>query len=294
MATRSPSSRSCGRSRPEDCGDPALARPRDLVTIETVERPPAAKPDDPNPPAPSRRARAAQLLPLVVEPERPAERVIVQTAGIAVARQPVDLSLTTARAGSRCCRRVRRDGCSTSIRTAAASKNCLRSIPAARRTRCLWTPRSLWRSPAAGRATSWRSAASTCAGSRCGSRTSHDTHAFPNFVTAPAAGRFAFSGTSWQQAPGSRWTLRHRPLRRSRLRVYQSSSGRQLLQLDCSVARCNTDRAELRPLGRWTAFCHRARRCDRGCIGLPGMSAAEEEGVAGGQEPRARRMLAWP
>ena len=61
-----------------------------------------------------------------------------------------------------------------------------------------------------------------------------DTHAFPNFSFAPAAGRFAFSRNI--VAAGSGITVDFAPssFTTQQVRVYQSYNGKQLLQLEAS------------------------------------------------------------
>jgi hypothetical protein len=207
-----------------------LSPNRDLATVETLERRPI-NPDDPNPPPASKRTQINFYR--IIEPVQKVDQVIVQAAGIATAREPVDLSLTSAgyievlqESSTRWLFDFDSFGGSfkelspidTTCRPHPVFVNAAEFIAVA----CLGGSEKL----ALG--------GFNMRGEQMWQQNFPDVHAFPNFDFAPAAGRFAFSRNI--VASGSGITVDFAPsaFTTQQIRIYQSYSGKQLMQIEAS------------------------------------------------------------
>lgn len=207
-----------------------LSPDRDLATVETVARP-VPDPGNPNPPPPSRRTQINFYR--IVEPVQPIDQVIVQSAGIAVAKEPVDLSLTSAGYIEVLQESPQRwlfdyDSYAGSFKELSPFDTSCR-------------PHPVFVDAAEFVAVGCRGGTDkldlggfNLRGEQMWQQNFLDVHAFPNFVFAPAAGRFAFSRNIVPGTSGMTVDFAPSTFTTQQIRVYQSASGRQLLQLEAS------------------------------------------------------------
>jgi hypothetical protein len=207
-----------------------LSPDRDLVTVETIKRT-ITDPRDPNPPEPDRRTQLNFYR--ITQPVQPVDQVLVCAAGIARAREPVDLSLTAAGYIE-----VLQESPERWLFDFDPYVGTFKELSPFDTT-C--RPHPVFVSDAEFVAIGCRGSSDkldlggfNLRGEQMWQQNFLDTHAFPNFAFAPAAGRFAFSRNI--VAAGSGITVDFAPsaFTTQQVRVYQSTTGKQLLQLDAS------------------------------------------------------------
>ncbi len=225
-----------------------LSPDRDLLTVETVERPAPAADNGQTPMSTPEVHRAQLNFYRIVQPARPMERVVVQAAGLAMAAGLVNLSLTS-----------------------AGYVEVLRESP----TRWLFDfdfyagkyvelspfdtscrPHPFFVSASEFVAFGCRGGDDrlmiggfNMRGEQMWQQNFTDTHAGPNFAFAPGAGRFALSRNIVSQGAGITVDFAPAAFTTQEIRVYQTYNGRQLLRVEASPVQRFGQNYDLSPDG---------------------------------------------
>ena len=266
-----------------------LSPDRDLITVESVQQPPVSQ--DPTTSAAYASSPASRRTQLnfyrILEPDQPYDRVLVQAAGLGAAPGLVSLSITSA-------------GYIEVLQESATrwlfdfdpyvGKYVeLSPIDSSCRPRPVFVSASEFVSfGCRGSDDKLMIGGFNMRGEQMWQQNFMDTHAFPNFSFAPAAGRFALSrnilagnsgslGMTVDFAPSSFTT--------QEIRVYQTYNGRQLLRVEASPVQQAGQNYDLSPDGlRLAAIRDGAVEIHR----LPGLVGSDESAVktARSLEPR--------
>ena len=233
-----------------------LSAERDLLTVETVERPPRALPGDPPATPVSTGQRRTQInFYRIVQPIQPAERVVVQSAGIAVAKGAVNLSLTSAGYIE-----VSRESASRwlfDFDSYAGKKIELSPFDTSCRPQTIFVSASEFVAFGCRGVTDRVSIGGfNMRGEQMWQQDFTDAHAFPNFAFAPVGGRFALSRNI--VSPGAGITVDFAPsaFTMQEIRVYQTYSGKQLLRAEASPVQRTGQNYDLSPQGERLAVVH--------------------------------------
>ncbi len=206
-----------------------LSPDRDLITIETVSKAAAAMGDA----TPGQAGRAQINFYRILQPATPADKVTVQVAGAALAQGLVNLSITAA----------------GYIEVLKESQNRwlfdfdpyvgkfaeLSPFDSTCRPHPVFVSSSEFVSfGCMGSSDKLALGGFDLHGEQMWQQNFTDTHAFPNFSLAPAAGRFALSRNIVAATAGITVDFAPSTFTTQEIRVYQTYNGKQLLKLDVS------------------------------------------------------------
>ncbi|NYF77726.1 hypothetical protein [Granulicella arctica] len=229
-----------------------LSPDRDLITVETLDKPVPTAGDDSSQ---ASSGRAQINFYRLQQPVQPVDRVIVQNAGIGVAAGLVDLSLTSA-------------GYIETLQE-SATRWLFDFDPYVGKyielspfdTTC--RPHPVFVSASEFVAFGCRGSDDRLSiggfnmrGEQMWQQDFTDEHAFPSFAFAPAAGRFALSRNIVASGSGITADFAAASVTTQEIRVYQTYNGKQLLRAEASPVQRNGQNYDLSPNGLLLAVVH--------------------------------------
>ncbi len=249
-----------------------LSPDRDLLTVESLEHVAAV----PGESAPQATAKRTQInFYRLVEPVHPVDKVIVQSAGLAVATTPIDLSLTSA--GYVEVLKESADRWLFDFDSYAGKWVELSPFD----TTC--RPHAVFVSASEFVAFGCRGSSDRLAiggfnmhGEQVWQQNFMDAHAFPNFAFAPAGGRFALSRNIVASTAGITVDFAPSQFTTQEIRVYQMYNGKQLLRVEASPVQRVGQNYDLSPEGLRLAVLH-AEAVE--LYRLPALSREDEVGI---------------
>ncbi len=249
---------------------------RDLVTVETVDPPPPRLPGDPDPPPPSGLPKPTQInFYRVIPPAEPTDRVVVQSAGVAVAKGPVNISLSSAGYIE-----VLKESASRWLFDFDSYGGTYTELSPFDST-C--RPQTVFVSASEFVAFGCRGSADrqsvggfNMRGEQMWQQDFTDAHAFPNFAFAPMNGRFALSRNIVSAGAGITVEFAPSAFTTQEIRVYQMHNGRQLLRVEAGPVQRTGQNYDLSPAGlRLVVLRNDAAEVYR----LPGLSREDEAAI---------------
>ncbi|WP_263383906.1 hypothetical protein [Granulicella arctica] len=226
-----------------------LSPDRDLITVETIEKPAVTAGDSSATVLNSPDSGRAQLnFYRIVEPVQPVDRVIVQSAGVATAAGLVNLSITSA-------------GYIEVLKESATrwlfdfdpyvGKYVeLSPVDSSCRPRPVFVSASEFVAfGCRGGDDKLMLGGFNMRGEQMWQQNFTETHAFPNFALAPKAGRFALSRNLVASGSGITADFAPSAFTTQEIRVYQTYNGKQLLQLQTTPVQRAGQNYDLSPDG---------------------------------------------
>jgi len=216
-----------------------------MITVETLER----KPPAPDGSVSSRNPGRVQVnFYRIVQPVQPTDKVIVQYAGIAVARGLIDISITAA--GYIETYEERPDRWLFDFDSYTGKTLELSPFDTTCRPHATFVSSSEFVAFGC-RGSSDRQdiGGFNMRGEQMWQQDFQDTQAFPAFAFAPSAGRFALSRNIVASGSGTTVDFAPSTFTTQEIRVYQTDSGKQLLRAECSPVQRAGQNFDLSPDG---------------------------------------------